>query len=310
MKNRWRLVLTLFTMLSVEFLFRGLEASSSGDTMFNHFFYDEKVRRKGLIEDGGVFHPNYEMRVNQRGFRDAKYWPPEHEASRRRIFVGAAGHGYGENLTDEDIYVQQLEKKLNQQSTIPIDVFNLSVQGSTVLFFERALLEEVLQSKPDVVILSYSGFNEALRTTLPEADVLFPKNNVYNLAMSSATIRTIRQWVGSFWGTQFRVSPDEMIESYTRITNALHEAEIDVLILQQLVIFPDIEGLWKLSDVQTFRQKLQEFSLKKEVKFVDPLPYCPDLQNCFEQMEWYSAIGHKAILRSLEPHYEWLSGEQ
>ena len=66
--------------------------------------------------------------------------------------MGGAGHGYGENVTDGLIYAHLLEQSLRKRRPTT-ELYNLSVQGSTVLFFERAVLEEVIEAKPDVVIL-------------------------------------------------------------------------------------------------------------------------------------------------------------
>ena len=99
-----------------------------------------------------------------------------------------------------------------------------------------------------------------------------------------------------------------MIASYTRIHNELQKTDTDLFILQQLVVFPDIEGLWKLSDMEQYRQELLDFSREKDIPLIDPLPHCTVLEICFERMEWYSAAGHEAVLQSFRPHFERLSG--
>ena len=76
MNRSTKLFMIGFLILGGECLFRLSETDSSGDTLFNYFFFDERYRRRGLIEDGGIFARGYEIRVNNRGFREAKEWPP------------------------------------------------------------------------------------------------------------------------------------------------------------------------------------------------------------------------------------------
>ena len=310
MTNKSRIALIFAFICTAELVARGAESAATGDSLFNHFFFDEQLSRQGLIEDGGVFQPDYQMHINSRGFRDSKAWPPVLKSAHRKIVIGAAGHGFGENLSEEHTYASQLELTLNGLSAEPVAIHNLSVQGSTILFFERALLEEVIQSQPDVVILSYSGFNEALLTTVPESRILLPNNRLHNILMSSALLRKSRQWLGALSGRKHRVSPLEMVNSYARIVSALEANEIEVLLLQQFVIHPDIDGLWRLSDMKVYRKKLEDFAQQRNLDLADPLPFCPVSEDCFENGEWYSAKGHAAVLESLKPHFGLLLGSQ
>ena len=247
-----------------EFFARQMESSNANDALFNYFFYDEQSMRTDMIRDGGIFHGNYQVRVNSRGFRDTKTWPPTTSSdpqnlNERRIVLGGAGHGYGENVTDGLIFSHLLERSLQKRKPAT-EVYNLSVQGSTILFFERALLAEVVEARPDVVILTYTGFNEALYSFLPEAEVLFPHNNLYNIAMSSALIRRIHLMIFAKPKKVNRVTPDEMIESYRRILTVLQEHDIELMLLQQVVIHPDIEGLWALSEMDAYRKRIEQFA--------------------------------------------------
>ena len=293
-----------------EYLAREVERGDANDALFNYFFLDEQMLRKDMIANGGIFHGGYQVRVNQAGFRDSKPWPPTSRSEpqnldKRRIIMGGAGHGYGENITDGQIYAHLLEQSLQRRKPAT-EIYNLSVQGSTILFFERALLQEVIKADPDVVILSYTGFNEALYTQIPEAEALFPHNKFYNTLMSSALIRQIH-W-GLFAQSELinRVTPDEMIESYERIYDALQEHDIELMLLQQVVIHPDIEGLWALSEMEAYKERIIQFTETKGIPLADPLTYCTNLDACFERKEWYSAIGHRAAFQSLERHHRFL----
>ena len=119
-----------------EYLSRQMESTSANDALFNYFFYDEQSLRTEMIRDGGIFHGDYQVRVNDRGFRDTKSWPPTSSPNptEQRIILGGAGHGYGENVTDGLIFVHLLEKSLQKRKPAT-EIYNLSVQGSTILFF-------------------------------------------------------------------------------------------------------------------------------------------------------------------------------
>ena len=297
-------------LIGGEILARQMESGSANDALFNYFFYDEQQLRKDMIRDGGIFHGGYQVRVNSRGYRDSKPWPPasrleSQDQHQRRIVLGGAGHGYAENVTDGLIYAHLLEQSLRKRKPTT-ELYNLSVQGSTILFFERALLEEVIEAKPDVVILSYTGFNEALYTRLRETDVLFPHNTIYNLAMSSALIRRTHLMLFAESEQVNRVTPDEMIESYRRILRALQEHNIELMLLQQVVIHPDIEGLWALSEMDAYRERITRFAEEESIPLADPLKFCKNLEDCFERKEWYSATGHRAAFQSLERYHRFL----
>ncbi len=295
-------------LVGAEIVARQMERGDANDALFNYFFYDEQLLRKDMIQQGGIFEHGRQVRLNSRGFRDSKPWPPNPDDNKKRIVLGGAGHGFGENIGDGFIYAHLLEGALKRKNN-SVEVYNLSVQGSTILFFERALLDEVIAVKPDVVILTYTGFNEALYSFLPEREVLFPHNKVYNMAMSSALVRRIHLWLLAESTKVNRVTPDEMIASYERIVSTLREQRIEIMLLQQVVIHPDIEGLWALSEMKRYRPRIEQFAKEKRIPLADPLPFCHVLEQCFERYEWYSGDGHRAAARSLEPHHSFLLGK-
>lgn len=295
-------------LVGAEVIARQMERGDANDALFNYFFYDEQLLRKDMIEQGGIFEHGRQVRLNSRGFRDSKTWPPSPEKSNKRIVLGGAGHGFGENIGDGFIYAHLLERSLKRKNN-SVEVYNLSVQGSTILFFERALLDEVVAVKPDVVILTYTGFNEALFSFLPERDVLFPHNKAYNMAMSSALVRRIHLWLFAQSTKVNRVTPNEMIASYERIVSTLRAQNIEVMLLQQVVIHPDIEGLWSLAEMERYRLRIEQLAKVQRIPLADPLPFCQVLEQCFERLEWYSGDGHRAAARALEPHHSFLLGK-
>ena len=99
-----------------------------------------------------------------------------------------------------------------------------------------------------------------------------------------------------------------MIESYQRIVDELQKNNISVLILQQVVIHPNIDGLWDLSEMDTYRKHLENFAQKNQIPISDPLSYCPQLEQCFENQEWYSTEGHNAAYLAMQPWQKLLLG--
>ena len=249
---------------------RNLEGFNDEDVFFNWFFWDAEWSRQGLIRDGGVTDGAYLLQVNRMGFRDAKVWPPLMREGDLPIVLGAAGHGFGENISEGKIYPHLLENELQELTQKKVKLYNLSVQGSTVLFFERYLLAQVLAMKPHAVVLSYGGFNEALYSPIPEREVLLPTNVLHNALMGSVLFRQIRLLGAARSRKTNRVTVDEMVQSYHRIITSLKQENISIVLLQQIVNHPDIEGLWRLSEMKKYRQAMRELSISKQLPLADP----------------------------------------
>ena len=62
------------------------------------------------------------------------------------------------------------------------------------------------------------------------------------------------------------------------------------MLLQQVVIHPDIEGLWALSEMDAYRTSIEIFAKEEQLPLADPLPFCTNLEACFERKEWYSQL--------------------
>ena len=302
---QWVLV-GLCSVIFLECCIRFVDMPGREDVYFNWFFWDYELRRKGLIEDGGHRHGSYVLRINNLGFRDTKNWPPPVDSGIHRIVLGAAGHGFGENVSNGGIYAHLLQEELQKQSPKEIELYNLAVQGSTILFFERYLLDKVLETKPQVVVLSYGGFNEALYSHIPEKNVLFPDHHLHNFLMGSELLRTLRLFVASRNPKNNRVPLDEFIESYGRVIEALQQGGIQIVLLQQVVMYPDIPGLWVLADMKKYRDGLRSVAARSHVPLVDPLLYCPQVEECFHNREWYSRKGHEAVTQALLSQQERL----
>lgn len=292
----------LLFLLSIEVVSRLTEDPMNADFYFSWFFYDAITDRNIRIYDVDHSDPDV-VHVNNVGFRDHHDWPPKKDQA--HIVVSAAGHGFGENVKDNEVWPKLIESDLNLKETV-FPVYNASVQGATILFTERVLLPTILESKPDWVILSMSGFNEALYSHTPESDVLRPKAVLHNLSMSFASLRWARKLYSKDNPLQHKVPLETFKSTYRRILSSLIEQKIGVVLLQQVVIHPDIPGVWILEDMALFRQAQREIAIEYELPIVDPTPYClPNVEDCFYHKEWYSLEGHRKTALAIQENPIW-----
>ena len=84
-----------------------------------------------------------------------------------------AGHTFADNIDFGNNWTELLESRYRNDN-IDADVWNMGINGSTVLFVEKGLLDTIIEAQPTYVILSHSGYNEALYSYIPEEDVLHP----------------------------------------------------------------------------------------------------------------------------------------
>jgi hypothetical protein len=301
MKKKY-VVWLLLLLLSIEIFSRLTEDPMDADFYFSWFFYDSIIDRNIRIygvenSDPGVVH------VNNVGFRDHHDWPPK--KGQHHIVVSGAGHGFGENVKDNEVWPKLIESDLNPKDTV-LPVYNASVQGATILFTERVLLPTILESKPDWVILSMSGFNEALYSHTPESDILRPTGILHNFLMSFASIRQSRKLYSARNPLQHKVSLETFKNAYHRIVSALTEQGIKTILLQQVVIHPDISGVWVLEDMDLFRHAQKEIAIEYNLPIIDPAPFClPDIEKCFTHKEWYSLDGHYKAAQAIQEHPIW-----
>ena len=148
-------------------------------------------------------------------------------------------------------------------------------------------------------LIGLGGFNEALYSHVPEKNVLFPDHHLHNFLMGSELVRTLRLFLALRTPKNNRVPLEEFVESYGRVISVLQKGGIQIILLQQVVMYPDIPGLWVLADMKKYREGLRSVAAKSQVPLVDPLLYCPLVEECFHNREWYSRKGHGATTEAL-----------
>jgi len=106
---------------------------------------------------GYELRPNVED-INSDGLRDTEY-PIDKDPLITRIVIIGDSIVYGLDVSKEETYSKQLEKKLNQQRTGKYEVLNFGVPGyGTVQILER-FKNKVIKYKPDIVVYGY-WFND------------------------------------------------------------------------------------------------------------------------------------------------------
>lgn len=300
MKKAIATVLTIF--MSIEVLCRFVDDPMSADFLFNWFFWDTVIERKIRFHTQTWFDDI--PVINAQGYRASGEWPPDRNTP--HVIVSAAGHGFAENVLPHEGWPALLEQRLSLGET-PVNVHNGSVQGATIVFTERVLMPLITESKPRAVILSMSGFNDGIRSHVPEADVVRPEAFLHNLLMGFASIRKARQGIASMRNPlQHKVPLDEFIHTYNRIIERLKAERIDVVLLQQVVVHPDIDPVWSLEDMNTYRLAQAQIGAEHNLPVIDPLPYCkPQLEDCFDGLDWYSLHGHQQVVRAIQDHPIW-----
>ena len=121
--------------------------------MFNWFFLDQRVET--LIRASGTQSEEFGVPLNSSGFRG--FWEFGQEKKGKRIIITGAGHSYADNISYGGAWPEIVKRKLRENGT-PAEMWNLSVNGSTVLFIERGFCP-TSSSNPILVILSHSGYN-------------------------------------------------------------------------------------------------------------------------------------------------------
>ena len=231
--------------------------------------------------------------------------PPD--PTRPRVIATGAGHLFAQDIPSGRAWPERVSDRM-RQSGLPVEVWNLAVPGSTILFVERGQLDAIVAARPAVVVLGHGGFNEALYAGIPEAWVLHPDRPSVNLVLSSALVRFVllrgsrlaRRAVGR--PPTVKVPVPTFERSLSAVIGRLRDADIDVVLLQQVVIHPDLAGVWSLSEMAPFRDAVARVGAAQGAVVVDPADaFTPPLTRWFERQEYYNAAAHDAIARQLVP---------
>ena len=195
-----------------------------------------------------------------------------------------------------------MEAKLSQQG-VQTEVLNRSINGSTVVFAHKVQLSEILYMQPNHVILSHSGYNESILSYISDDEIIRPNDIFFNIFMSSEINRMLYKKVMIYHRMQkkiqkkFKVEPVEFIENYEEMILKLTEMNIDIILLQQEVITPDIEGFWNRKNLLKYREAFRDIAQKFQLKLIDPkglIEDSPDLY--FDNKEYYNFRMHSTIV--------------
>ena len=193
-----------------------------------------------------------------------------------------------------------------ENTNVNSEILNWSVNGSTVVFAQRVLISKILQKKPSHVILSHSGYNEAVFSHFSDDIVIRPTNIPFNVLLSSEAFRFAFTRSISAYNQltnrqrKHKVEVSGFTESYDEIIPTLQQQNIRVILLQQEVITPDIQGFWRRDDLELYRSVFQNLAKKYHLTIVDPRDFIVDSPNkYFENEEYYNMKMHAHIADSL-----------
>ncbi len=254
---------------------------SSADFVFDEFHLDSQLGAKRVIRAGGMQGERGWISINAQGFRGTAPFVRERIEGVQRIAVAGTGHAFGEHLTDEQTWPEHLEQALGLRSGHPVEVYNYGRPGATVVYLDRFLMDEILPHSPDVVILAYGGFNEALLADIEEMQTLDPEARVQNILRGSSVYAHLERFM---WRVRREMaghprSPKVPVETFTRLLSAAIESATasgaQVVLMQELVIHPDIPGVWELDRMEDYHRAISDLASTHGVPVFDPAQVIP-----------------------------------
>lgn len=255
----------------------GTDPEGAGvDFVFDAYHLDSRLLRRAMIQGGGFEDAGAWMSINAQGRRGTS----DHEIARvpgvARVVVVGTGNAYGFRVPDGATWPEQLEERLEGA-----EVLNLAYPGSTVVYLDRSIAAEAIALTPDVVVISYAGYNEALLGDAPETQVVDPDAWIANTLRGSALVRFAeslghrarRRLTGAT-----RV-PHVDVPTYERLLGAqvdrFRAANIAVVFVQEVVVYPDVPGFWRLADMDGFHAAMDRVADAKGVPVFDPAAVLP-----------------------------------
>ena len=292
-------VTLLLALICGECTARAMHDPFDIDFFFDWSFWDKRIEMNLLI---WRLPENTKIPLTMGGFRGTWQPTPKKEGTTRIIATGA-GHLFADNLSYGFAWTERLAQNM-QDKGINTEVWNMGVNGSTVLFLERCLLESIIEAKPNMVILSHSGYNESLHSYVPERNLVFPTSDVRNAFLSSALFRQSLKLGAQLWNTSTgegrkpKVSIDEFLSSYDRIITSLQQEGVSVILLQQEVITPDIPPIWHQKELEAYRAAFASLAQKHMLLYVDPRQLIQGTPTVyFDEQEYYSEHMHLRIAK-------------
>ena len=293
-------------MLLLELGCRYQENASDIDFLFNWSFWDTRLQ---------LYHLERNQRKNPRipitdgGFRGNWENTPKKKGT-SRIIVTGAGHTFADNVTYGEAWPEYIEHALTQRGKAT-DVWNLAVNGSTVVFTHRVLLDKIISAKPDVVILSHSGYNEAIYSDISEQAIVFNTYNWRNAFLASALVRRTIKYTARAWNIlsdnprTHKVSLNTFQQAYDDIITTLNKHGIYTILLQQEVITPDIKPFWLKEDLEMYRTAFKDIAQRHSLPLIDPRDlYANHPQMYFDAQEYYSPLMHQTLSEHILPIIE------
>lgn len=288
-------------LLVGELAVRGLRDPRDADFLFDWCTWEARARRALTPRlPAGAAPPPGVVPTTQDGYRGV------FDASARPagplVVIAGAGHAFGQDVPWGRGLGERLQAGLRARG-VHATVWNQAVPGSTVLFAERVQLATWEDLRPDVVVLGHGGFNEALYGRLPERWTLHPRRPVLNLLLSSQLLQVLILRSARLTGPpRPKVSLETYAQAMERVIGRLDNAGVRVVLLQQVVVNPDIEGVWRLEEHPPYRRAQAAVARRLALPVVDPLDvFGPPLERWFVEEEYYSAAAHAAVADALLP---------
>jgi hypothetical protein len=276
-------VLLLGLMVSAECVARvapdGADPEGAGvDFVFDAYHLDSRLLRFAMSKGGGFEDEGVFMSINAQGRRGTDDHLLGRTPGRGRVVVVGTGNAYGFRVPDGATWPEQLDLALGED----VDVLNLAYPGSTVVYLDRSIADEAMELRPDVLVIAYAGYNEALLGDVPETDVVDPEASLANFLRGFALVRyaegllhQVRRSVTS----SPRVPHVDVATYEALLVKQIERFRADgiaVVLLQEVAVYPDVAGYWRQQDMGDFRAAMDRVARSLGVPLFDPATVLPE----------------------------------
>jgi hypothetical protein len=272
------IALFLLAECGVRFGSDGSDPEGAGvDFVFDGYHLDSRMLRSVMAKRGGFDDQNVFMSINPQGRRGTTEHPVTPAEGKSRVVVVGTGNAFGFRVPDGKTWPEQLEQDLGSR----VEVFNLAYPGSTVVYLDRSVREEVLELSPDVVLIAYAGYNEALLGDESELLTVDPDAFFGNTLRGLAIVRLAERIYhrGKRWLSEEKRVPhvdpityEHLLEQ--QVKNLVSEG-IQVVLMQEVVVYPDVEGFWYLKDMESYRSAMDRVAQRTGTQVFDPADVLP-----------------------------------
>lgn len=278
--RKWLLgALAMFLALEVGIRVARVGSDPEGagvDFPFDGHHADSRLLRRLMAQGGGFEDQGVWMSINGQGRRGTT----DHATVRRpdkplRIVVAGTGNAYGFRVPDGATWPEQLEAELGASA----EVLNLAYPGSTAVWLDRVIVDEALALSPDLVVVAYAGYNEALRSWHRESDYIGLAPRLIDLARGSALFRTLE---GRVQRSRHGDPPalKVPVREYDALLGAsvrrLQAGGVRVVLMQEVVVYPDVPPYWYLDDLPLYHAAMARVAGETGVPVFDPADVLPE----------------------------------